>query len=1065
MERPLAAYNQKQALNAAIQSGLLGRSPPSPDAAWEAYGNGQAADGTSFKAAYRRRLSRGSAANSSSGGGKASGAGLAMLLRAGDAASGGERESRTPRPAGDVFEWTGHSGDEGQGPDAKRMRADRGAVKTGPGAAAPPKPAANAHIRRRNFAPASKAAAEAEGGKGVRPTDAAGQAALDRIAQSQVDGRKESQFKVGNRGSAAPAETSIAGRAIASTDKKASRTAPATNDAKNSAMAFEAEQWAAAHVHAAIQLEQRWEEAQQPRAKKSRPKMKPKASSGKAAVKRSPTSAANARSGTYKVQLWDAIVDETREKFDACNWAGVGRGATKDKGRFKTCPVRKLSLQAMERHIKDNGAECPPNRPGRRSQLPPALGPAVEATLKVGQHEGLTGGLHKRDVLEMFKAAIKGSPFEELFDTSEKFETLYSTWLRTEAGALSRAMPTVGAEQDVNRLRWMKASILVLQYGGMFRELMRLGFMDPDTELLPAGSAGADISKYAELGLNYSQGTWKPGALDMITFCDERDVTPTYTPRKGGHNIQIFATKTKVSLEAALADMVRMQASQKGIMKVTGCGAFTGSAKVLPDAYYFASTAKACPEVFIPECQLLRGCGVAAPGACGQCECQWYGPDQKHIVRSDMRCLALGLAAKIDPAVRGSALDGRTVCKPVVVEPDSEGGTGSEEESGGNMVFGRITSYCSAEATTAGVQKVPVRKPGNEADWWEVEWAVAAGDESGGTAHIQHYSWEDLVPMLVERDAHLDAGDEAEALAIGRTIGRTIKPDWVRDLPVATVNMDGRDKKLHCKVCYNPSGGRTAVAWQRYKTAVFHEVHDECTIMSRGATISDGATGLISALNQVADVLNGRHGLPTAANASAAAQPSDDKSLHGHATNVEDAEVANILAEKRIGRKAGASGPALAADPTAKLAMTDFARIRRAGWTVMSDEPAMENALQKCGFVPASIAGERTATHSLLTAFALPSHCHSLPSHCLRTAFALPLTAFALPADPPACRPASCTVSLRIAFALPPHCLRTASALPSHCLACHSLPSHCLRTSQRWWRTRRYCGTWIQRRA
>ena len=588
-----------------------------------------------------------------------------------------------------------------------------------------------------------------------------------------------------------------------------------------------------------------------------------------------------------------------------------------------------------------------PKRPGRRSKLPPALGPALEATIKLQQLEGLTGGMHKRDLMEVFKATIAGSAFEELFKTADQHETAYRTWLTTEAGALSRSLPTVNSEQDVNRLNWMKASVLVLQYGGLFAECIRLGLLAPISHLLEEGAAGADNSRYAEFGLNYTQGMWKEGALDVIKFCDEIDKTISYNPRKGGHNIQIFARKLKITEEAVLADLPRMQASLKGLMKITCCGSFTLSGQALANAYYFALTAKACPEVFLPECQVRRGCGDPLD-CCGQCDCDWFTAGQVRIVRSDLRCMPLGLAARIDPTVRGSGLNGRMVSKSAV-DTDAEGAT---DAVGSNRVFGTITSHCSAEALAAGTQKVQVRKPGREADWWEVKWqsAAIADAEPGGTTQFWHYTWEELVPMLLERDAHLDAGDETAALALGRIVGRSIKPEWIRGLPVANVHMDGRDKRYHCKVCYNPSGGRTALTWQRFKKVVFGEVHDECSIMNRTATISDGATGLLNAVNQIADLLDGRHGLPTCANASAATQPSDDKSLHGHATNVEEAEGGDILVEKRTGRKAGACGPALAANPAAKLEMSDLPRIACAGWKVMSDRRAMNQALKRCGF-------------------------------------------------------------------------------------------------------------------
>ena len=94
-----AAYNQKKALNAAMKDSGV----DSPGSAWKKHGSGRAGEMTKFKNAYRWRKDNSKEAS-------------------GSGASGGERdESRTPRPAGDVFDWTGHAGDEeekGQEPEA-----------------------------------------------------------------------------------------------------------------------------------------------------------------------------------------------------------------------------------------------------------------------------------------------------------------------------------------------------------------------------------------------------------------------------------------------------------------------------------------------------------------------------------------------------------------------------------------------------------------------------------------------------------------------------------------------------------------------------------------------------------------------------------------------------------------------------------------------------------------------------------------------------------------------------------------------------------------------------------
>jgi hypothetical protein len=55
--------------------------------------------------------------------------------------------------------------------------------------------------------------------------------------------------------------------------------------------------------------------------------------------------------------------------------------------------------------------------------------------------------------------------------------------------------------------------------------------MTRDSDPLPPDSAGSK-SKFAEYGLGQTQARWVAGALDMVIFGDERDVSLAYDPKK-----------------------------------------------------------------------------------------------------------------------------------------------------------------------------------------------------------------------------------------------------------------------------------------------------------------------------------------------------------------------------------------------------------------------------------------------------------------------------------------------------------------------------------------------------
>ena len=74
--------------------------------------------------------------------------------------------------------------------------------------------------------------------------------------------------------------------------------------------------------------------------------------------------------------------------------------------------------------------------------------------------------------------------------------------------------------------------------------------MTGDSDPLPPDSAGSK-SKFAEYGLGQTQARWVAGALDLVIFGDERDVSLAYDPKSGGHNSKLV-NKSKPLIETTV---------------------------------------------------------------------------------------------------------------------------------------------------------------------------------------------------------------------------------------------------------------------------------------------------------------------------------------------------------------------------------------------------------------------------------------------------------------------------------------------------------------------------------
>ena len=126
-------------------------------------------------------------------------------------------------------------------------------------------------------------------------------------------------------------------------------------------------------------------------------------------------------------ELWSQIVKETRQKFRGVNWA-TGKG---DRGRWALCPVRKMSLRGMQKHLKQPVVDgvprhlSPPARPGVTAKLPVEVSAAVHATSAVLQVTGQTGGTRVRDVKGQIAAALSGTPYERQVDSITKLRHTY----------------------------------------------------------------------------------------------------------------------------------------------------------------------------------------------------------------------------------------------------------------------------------------------------------------------------------------------------------------------------------------------------------------------------------------------------------------------------------------------------------------------------------------------------------------------------------------------------------------------------------------------------------------
>jgi hypothetical protein len=578
-----------------------------------------------------------------------------------------------------------------------------------------------------------------------------------------------------------------------------------------------------------------------------------------------------------------------------------------------------MSLIWLKRHIRDHGAGKPPARGGQPTRTPPTLGPALEGTIALNQDQAGTGGDSKQAVMQMMRKAIKGSAYEEQFDTEEKFETAYRTWLTTAGGKMSRSGVKSRDETDIVRLHWMRATKVILWQMGTARELIKMGFMTANVQPLPEGHPGGR-PEFAEFGLNYNQGSWVPGATDFVYFSDEVDVTPEYTAQKGGQNVLVHASSISRPQEdgtVKVQPVKRLTASLKPVKKISCMGSLTASGKPLPQLYMYQATAADAPNVFIPECQVCAPCTVDREFQmpCGVlCECQWYDKDQQPVKRADLRTMAFALALKTHPDISDQLL-GRSVTRRDV----------------GGVIDG--LPVAGTATLTSLVGNVPT---------WLVRWS------DGNT---NQYPWASLVGMLDDPYA-MDRSGHQIALELAQVIGRSIKPGWVRGLPTTEVDMDGREKLFHSRVCYNESGGRNTLSWQRAKTVAWTEAHDELSVLKPDVSITDGATGLRNAANLVADLIAGRVPKATHPNGSSGCQPSDDSNLHGQAKRREEAEKAQILFERRVGTVGEAAGEGA----SAKLLMTDFPRLMRARDTVMGDPRCTKKALESTGFAPFSIA-------------------------------------------------------------------------------------------------------------
>jgi hypothetical protein len=386
--------------------------------------------------------------------------------------------------------------------------------------------------------------------------------------------------------------TNSRGGEIDTAARAASRSTAMQADRCTSAKTLEQREWEDATVFAKQELSRRLEEAEaqkqeHPQKKKQRPQL-------------SPQSHHIARSTSYKkAQIWRALLPEVKRRFPGCNWDDRVGAA------LPMCPVRTLNLAQLLKQMSDIGSDATPNRRGRVPHLPPELGRAVRATVQLQQQTAQTGGAHRKDIKAYFKAAIKGSPYEELYALADdllsadsKFDRAYYTWLRNEGGAMSKAAVTNDAETDINRIQWIRMSVLTLWQFGIFGELIRLGFMEAISEALPAGHPGSD-AKWGEYGMNYTQGRYRRGAKDLIFFGDERDVSLGYEPKKGGRNIQVFAKRTEIRQDGVVTvlEMQRLQASMKRNIKTTCFGSLTLSGKTMANLYIMASTAKPAPEI------------------------------------------------------------------------------------------------------------------------------------------------------------------------------------------------------------------------------------------------------------------------------------------------------------------------------------------------------------------------------------------------------------------------------------------------------------------------------------
>ena len=167
-----------------------------------------------------------------------------------------------------------------------------------------------------------------------------------------------------------------------------------------------------------------------------------------------------------KMRLYKTVLLEAKEKFPGVNWVRAdGKARLKGNGM----PKRVMTLRTIEKHLnqpvspgKTPRAQVAPVRRGQVPLMPKEVTDLVKATSNLSQVACKTGGTHVRDVMAQFRNAIKGSPYEQHFDTADKIRTAWKTWRNTEGADLCLGLPTSNSKSDVVRHRWQRATTLIV---------------------------------------------------------------------------------------------------------------------------------------------------------------------------------------------------------------------------------------------------------------------------------------------------------------------------------------------------------------------------------------------------------------------------------------------------------------------------------------------------------------------------------------------------------------------------------------------------------------------------